>query len=215
MTRRPDLLNPRRWKFTWLYWRRMTPWDTGVTPPELRAAVEGAGALAAGRALDIGCGAGTNALYLAQRGWDVTGVDFAGPAIARAQALLRAARRDPADVPGRTLQARFIRGDAAQLRAEGVEGPFSLIYDIGCLHGIQPEYRARYAAEVAALAAPGALYLLYAFEPAASGPIGASAEDVTDLFGRAFTLERREEGADRGGRVSAWFWLQKRPVERE
>ena len=42
-----------------------TPWDTGQVPPELSALIEGAGALPAGRALDIGCGTGTQAMYLA------------------------------------------------------------------------------------------------------------------------------------------------------
>jgi SAM-dependent methyltransferase len=40
-----------------------------------------------GRALDLGCGEGRNALWLAGRGWQVTGVDFAGVALARAAQL--------------------------------------------------------------------------------------------------------------------------------
>lgn len=202
-----DMLNPRRWRFTMMYWRRMTPWDTGVTPPELRAVAEGPEALPPGRALDIGCGTGTNALYLAQHGWDVFGVDFASPAIARAEARLRAARLDAVKRHLPELRVRFTRGDATRLRAVGATGPYTLIYDIGCLHGIPREGRSLYAAEIAALAAPGALYLLYAFEPDGSGPIGLSEGEARDLFGRTFTLEKRERGGDRGGRVSAWMWF--------
>lgn len=204
------LWNTRRWKFTWLYLRRMTPWDTGVTPPELRGAVEGPQALSAGRALDIGCGTGTNALYLAKQGWDVTGVDFAQPAIRQAEARLRAARRSEPKVEASALRTRFIQADASRLREAGVSGHFSLIYDIGCLHGLQPTLRHAYASEVIALADPGALFLLYAFERSSSGPIGISAEEIVSLFGTAFDEERQEVGSDRGDRVSVWRWLRRR-----
>ena len=51
-----------------------------------RALVEVASALTPGRALDLGCGEGGDAVWLAQNGWDVTGVDIAPSAIARATA---------------------------------------------------------------------------------------------------------------------------------
>jgi SAM-dependent methyltransferase len=209
MPRLRDMLNSRRWMFTLMYWRRMTPWDTGVTPPELRAVVEGPDALPPGRALDIGCGTGTNAIYLAQHGWNVWGVDFAGPAISQANARLRAARHVAAQGHLPDLHVRFKRGDATRLRALGVEGPFSLIYDIGCLHGIATEGRALYVAEIAALAAPGALYLLYAFEPSETGPIGMTKSEARDLFERHFDLVKHVTGGDRGGRTSAWMWFRR------
>ena len=67
------------------------PWDTGVTPPELVALVEGDNLLP-GRALDFGCGTGTNCLYLAQHGWRAVGVDFSPLAIERAKHKTRQAR---------------------------------------------------------------------------------------------------------------------------
>jgi methylase of polypeptide subunit release factors len=67
------------WNVT--YWFGKTPWDTGITPPELRAVVE-SGQVRPGRALDLGCGTGTNVLYLAQHGFDVVGVDISSRAIA-------------------------------------------------------------------------------------------------------------------------------------
>lgn len=199
-------LTLRRWQFTAMYLRRATPWDTGVTPPELRAVVEGPAAEAPGRALDIGCGTGLNSVYLAQHGWDVTGVDFAAPAIARARERLRAAEA----AAGRSLPVRLLHGDATRLRAEGVTGPFTLVFDLGCLHGIPREHRPAYAREVAALTAPGALYLFYAFDRDDSP--GLTDAEVTALFGETFRIERVERGADSGARSrpSAWRWLRRK-----
>ncbi|MCA9518221.1 MAG: class I SAM-dependent methyltransferase, partial [Myxococcales bacterium] len=56
------------------------PWDEPVPEPFLVEAVE-AGALPRGRALEIGCGTGMNARYLARAGWEVTAVDLAPKAV--------------------------------------------------------------------------------------------------------------------------------------
>jgi methylase of polypeptide subunit release factors len=60
------------------------PWDSGVPPPELVAVVEGKDSLAPGKALDLGCGTGTNCIYMARHGWEATGVDFVPRAISAA-----------------------------------------------------------------------------------------------------------------------------------
>ena len=52
-----------------------TPWDNDEIPAELAALVDGDDALPPGRALDIGCGTGTQAVHLARAGWTVTGID--------------------------------------------------------------------------------------------------------------------------------------------
>src|SRR5881296_1344749 len=50
---------------------RRPPWDTGITPPEVERFVA---SHAPGRAIDLGCGTGTNAVYLARHGWSAVGV---------------------------------------------------------------------------------------------------------------------------------------------
>lgn len=196
----------RRARFSLMYRRGRTPWDSGISPPELVAAVTGEGALPAGRALDLGCGTGTNALYLARLGWEVVGVDFAAPAIARARAKAAAASLGP---PG---SVRFVRGDVTALGALdlGPPGSFSLLFDLGCLHGLPPASRPRYASGIARLAAPGATYLLYAFAPRLmhGRPIGISADEVRALFAPHFAVTRVVEGTDRG-LPSAWYWLRR------
>ena len=71
------------------------PWDSGVPPPELIAVVEGKDRLTPGKALDLGCGTGTNSVYLAEHGWDVTGVDFVPRAIRAARQKAAAAGVSP------------------------------------------------------------------------------------------------------------------------
>jgi ubiquinone/menaquinone biosynthesis C-methylase UbiE len=76
----------RRLFFEWRYLRRQAPWDTGQSPPELLAALA---RLSPGKALDLGCGTGTNLRTMAKAGWQVTGVDFSSQAIDRARRKLR------------------------------------------------------------------------------------------------------------------------------
>src|SRR5262245_13580603 len=105
-----------RLQFWWRYVRGTTPWDTGVTPPEIVALVE---RLPAGRALDLGCGTGTNAIFLAEHGWKVTGVDFVPGAIRRAREKASAA-----NVP-----IDFYVGDVTRL--DFLQEQYDLAIDIG------------------------------------------------------------------------------------
>src|SRR5258708_37478437 len=91
-----------RLNFWWRYLRGKTPWDTQIVPPEIIALTQ---PLALGRALDIGCGTGTTSLYLAEKGWQVVGVDFIPAAI-------RMVRRK-AQQAGQRIA--FHIGDASQL----------------------------------------------------------------------------------------------------
>jgi SAM-dependent methyltransferase len=70
------LINHRRWKYRWRYLRRQTPWETDETPAEVLELLK---ATLPGKALDLGCGAGTHALTLARHGWEVAGIVFSDP----------------------------------------------------------------------------------------------------------------------------------------
>lgn len=189
----------RRWLFDLMYLRGRTPWDTGVTPPEVVALIEGGG-VPPGRALDVGCGTGTNSIYLARHGWEVVGVDLSAVAVRRAR---RKARRAG-------VGCRFYRADVTDLSF--LSGPFDLALDIGCLHGVPQKGWERYAEGLARLVRPGGLYMLYAFAPRPDRPIprGIAPEEVRRLFTPAFSIERREGGEDPSGPPSAWYWMRRR-----
>lgn len=178
------------------------PWDTKITPPELVAEIEGPQAKPAGRALDLGCGTGTNSLYLASHGWDVTGIDFIPSAIEQAREKQRSADQLSGTV-------HFLVGDVTQLDALKLEAGYTLLFDLGCLHSLEEPARVRYAHGVAPLAAPGALFLLYGFLPNQVLPNRLTRSEVQTLFGPAFTLERVVESLDRPGIPAAWYWLHR------
>jgi SAM-dependent methyltransferase len=178
------------------------PWDTNIAPPELVVEVEGPQARSAGRALDLGCGTGTNSLYLASHGWDVTGIDFIPSAIEQARKKQRGAGQFSGNV-------HFLVGDVTQLDALQLEPGYTLLFDLGCLHSLEESARGGYARGVAQVAAPGALFLLYGFLPNELLPNRLTRSEVQVLFGPAFTLERAVESLDRPGIPAAWYWLHR------
>jgi SAM-dependent methyltransferase len=205
------LLRPERWSFSLAYRRGRMPWDSGIVPPELREVVEGTLERSPGYALDIGCGTGTNSLYLAQHGWQVVGVDFAGPAIRQANEKLKQAGL-------LTGSARFLRRDASNPQSFDLGHTCSFFFDLGCLHTIPRERRTGYASGLIRHASPGALYLLYGFAPRLIRHrlIGITADEVRDLFTPAFTIERIVLGTDTTrGAVSAWYWLRYATLDHE
>jgi thioredoxin reductase/SAM-dependent methyltransferase len=74
-----------------------------------RAVVDAVSQLPPGRALDLGCGVGADTIWLAQRGWDATGVDISAIAIARAQTAADA----------ESVSARFLATDLSDTDAAG------------------------------------------------------------------------------------------------
>jgi SAM-dependent methyltransferase len=159
-----------------LYGLGVRPWDRDGPVPELVAV---AGDLTPARALDLGCGTGAQAVYLARAGWDVVAVD----AVPRA---LSAARRR-ASAAGVTVE--FRRGDVADLEALRI-GDVGLAFDRGCFHGLPDAARDGYARGVTAVTRPGAVLLLMAFRgPTGPGlPRGASPEEVRERFGPPWRL---------------------------
>jgi SAM-dependent methyltransferase len=127
-----------------------------------------------GPALDLGCGSGVWGVRLAQRGWQVTGVDVVE------KALLRA--RERAGEAG--VDMRLVQADVTALGDTGVGSGYRLILDTGTFHGLTDEQRQAMGREVNRIAAHDATVLLDCFEPRRRGPLprGASQVDIEAAF---------------------------------
>lgn len=127
-----------------------------------------------GRALDLGCGSAVWGVKLAERGWQVTGVDLVEKALDRARERVREAG----------LEMRIMQGDVTDLRGSDVGSGFRLVLDTGTFHGLNADQRAAMGREVSAIAADDATVLLDVFAPRRRGPLpsGASPSDVNAAF---------------------------------
>ncbi|MFF8013704.1 methyltransferase domain-containing protein [Streptomyces sp. NPDC007929] len=158
---------------------RPVPFFVARPDENLVSAVE-RGLLGGGRALDLGCGPGRNALYLAERGFDVDAVDLSATAVDWARERARATG---------TENVRFLRGDAFALAGSALTGPYDLVYDSGCFHHLPPHRRVSYLALLEQLLASGGHFGLTCFA-AGDGGVGSELSD-TDFY--------REGAGLRGG----------------
>ena len=157
------------------------PWEQLAEHPpfagkllELVAREEDGHAPPYGRALDLGTGSAVWGVRLAQRGWEVTGVDIVEKALRRGRA-----RADKAGA-----EIRLVRGDVTALREAGLGSGFRLLLDTGTFHGLSNAQRDSMGREVSAVAAPHATLILDCFAPRRRGPLpgGASRAEVERAF---------------------------------
>jgi len=182
------------------------PWNHELPPPEVLALVA---EMEPGRGLDLGCGYGRTALYLAQKGWQADGVDFV------AQAIEEARRR--AETAAMADRAHFHHGSVADLHF--LTAHYDLAIDVGCMHSLTAEEQQAYRDELLRLLAAGAVYLLFAHlqdEAEAEKedkPRGIGEAEITQLFTPGFVLERAEMGwtevEDKPPWRSGWFWFRR------
>jgi SAM-dependent methyltransferase len=153
-------------------------------PRAMAAAVRGPLVMAPGRALDIGCGSGRDAVHLAGRGWEVTAVEFVDKALAKAKQ--RAAEAG--------VDVHRVRGDVGQLGRLALDPGYSLLYDVGCIQGLSDSARRGAAAGLTKLAAPRARLLLLAFKAGRRVmlPRGMDREHLIVLLGDGWDLEDAE-----------------------
>jgi 2-polyprenyl-3-methyl-5-hydroxy-6-metoxy-1,4-benzoquinol methylase len=129
--------------------------------------------ITSGRVLDQGTGPGTQAIALAERGFDVTGADISASAIAHATHKAKSLG----------AHVTFVRDDILSTR---LKGPFDVVFDRGCFHVLDPEDRARYAETMHRLIAPSGLLFLKTFshrEPGTQGPYRFSPDQIRTSFG--------------------------------
>lgn len=139
-----------KWFYNLLYSRFRAPWDIG--PRQELVELVTSGRLAPGRVIDLGSGTASNCVFLAQHGFDVTGVDYTEAAIALGRK--RAAEAG--------VSVNFIQDDLTNLRH--ITGPFDVVVDYGTLDDLSPQARDLYMQNILPLTRPGSQFLLYCFE---------------------------------------------------
>jgi len=188
---------PRR-DFEAAYAAGTPPWDIGRPQPEIvKLAAEGG---VKGMVLDVGCGTGENALYLASLGRRVVGVDGSPAAIARARE--KAAERG--------LPVAFHLADALDLRKLHLR--VETVIDCGLFHVFSDEERRPYAESLTEVLSPGATLHVLCFsdqEPPGPGPRRVSEYELRAAFRSLFALVRIRpalfESLAHPGGAKAWL----------
>ena len=169
------------------------PWDIGGPQPEVVRLAEAG--LITGSVLDIGCGTGENALFLAARGHAVFGLDGSPTAIELARQKAAA----------RGLPVQFHTWDALAL--DRLRKSFETVIDVGLFHVLADGDRRRYAESLVEVTAPGSDLFILCFsteEPPGPGPRRIDEQDIRDAFRSLFaTMEVRPAGFERRGRPPA------------
>jgi len=178
------------------------PWDTGEPEPLLVEFVS-SGGVAPASALEVGAGTGTNAIWLAEHGFDVLGVDVSQLAVEIAHAKMK----------GRALSCRFAALDF--LAAPPPGGPFQFVFDRGCFHVFdQPDERLRFVAQVAAALSPGGLWLSMIGStegpPREVGPPRRSAREIALAVEPELEIFELRSAEFRRHGAKAWFCLSRR-----
>jgi methyl halide transferase len=172
------------------------PWDTGRPSSELQSVLS-RNTIQPCRALEIGCGTGTNSIWLAQQGFEVTGTDLAPLAVDQAEKRARAAG----------VKVHFVVADV--LRLPDLGGPFAFFFDRGCYHAVRRDAPRQYAPAVAEQLVSGGRGLVLsgnAREPHDPGPPVVTEEQIRDELGLAFKiLELHEFRFDEAPGVSERF----------
>lgn len=174
------------------------PWDIGRSQPEFVRLAE-AGEVR-GDVLDVGCGTGENALYLAQSDHEVWGIDAAPTAIQKAKAKAQQ----------RGLKATFLVWDALEL--PGLGRMFDTIIDCGLFHVFPDELRSLYAQSLATALRPGGTYFMMCFserEPGQEGPRRVTQAEIRATFQAGWMIKyiraSRFEGLRPSGGAEGWL----------
>ena len=170
-------------------------WELGKPRPILVELVE-KGLIRKGKALDICCGAGTNTIYLAEKGFEVTGIDISRTAVEYAKKKAAQAKTSIDFRVENFLKLPF--GDEE----------FNFVFDMGCFHHVKVEDRAVFIEGVHRVLKKGGIYMLTCFSyKNAPAWNHFTKKQLIDLFSDYFNLgEFRHYGSVEGDGVKRYFY---------
>lgn len=189
-----------------MYREGTPPWESGVPSGELVQVLD-EGLLRPCRTLELGCGTGADAVYLAQQGFELTAVDSSPMALERA--------RGRAQTAGALIQ--FVLDDVFEFCRTC--GPFDLVYDSGFYHFARRADLPRFLDLLWRVTRPGSHYLTLAGSTETTtegGPPRVSEEEIRMELGRLFQFVHlrpfRFESPRNPEGYPGWSCLMQRPV---
>lgn len=171
-----------KWMYNLMYRYELVPWDIGPRR-ELIDVIEN-GSVQPCPTIYLGSGTARNAIYMAERGFDVTAVDYSESAVA-----LGIKRAQEAGV-----EITFVIDDLTNLSQ--INGKYDFLVDFGTFDDLNPKDRDRYAENIFPLAKPGSLFFLWCFEWPTRWwerfpfPMALEPGEVEQRFGDFFEVER-------------------------
>ena len=160
-----------------VYEAKVTPWDVGQPEDALVEFIDSS-VVKPCRVLEIGCGNGNDAIFLAKKGFDVTAIDISKRAIEIAKERAKKAN----------VKCNFIAEDATNLKS--VSGKFDFVYDRACFHFIPEQKRGEYVQTVKKFLINGGYFFLIVSsdKDTVKGPYQFSKEDIEKIFGNDFDI---------------------------
>lgn len=168
-------------------------WTVGTASPELVKMVEEEVIPKGSQVLDIGCGVGTESVFMALRGCNVIGLEISKDAIEKAKQL--------ADFYGVDVDWKV----ADVLNMPLKDNSIDVITDRGCFHCMRPEQREAFANEINRVLKPGGLFTMRCFSSQTSGApqsievnefikhnFGVSSSEIWETFNHDFICEKME-----------------------
>ena len=171
-------LQASRWEGKWCNEDGEFVWELNAHAPSVETSVRSGWLVPGSHVLDIGCGLGFSAAWLAEERFKVLGVDISETAIAKARQL----HANPENLDFQALDV------TANVK---LERQFDAVIDRGCLHGISPKLQPHYVTNLISWLKPGggALLLMASFNRSTDD----LTEHVKSLFGRQMAIEHVAE----------------------